>query len=90
MSRWRQLRLFLLSLVFVSALWVARLAHIALVGYATADGDPMILDNISPDGRPGSRRADLTPEQRNPPACQACAGVWSGADGKFLLLKENK
>jgi len=36
-------------------------AHMVLAFYPTADGEPVILDNLITDIRPASRRADLSP-----------------------------
>lgn len=36
-------------------------AHMVLAFYPTADGEPMILDNLITDIRPASRRTDLSP-----------------------------
>ncbi|MBR7799898.1 transglutaminase-like cysteine peptidase [Undibacterium fentianense] len=36
-------------------------AHMVLAYYPTADGEPLILDNLITDIRPASRRTDLSP-----------------------------
>ncbi|AMC37151.1 transglutaminase [Janthinobacterium sp. B9-8] len=36
-------------------------AHMVLTYYATADAEPLVLDNLLNDIRPASRRPDLTP-----------------------------
>lgn len=51
-------------------------AHMVLAFYATADAEPLILDNLINDLRPASRRPDLQPV-----FSFNSVGIWQGASG---------
>jgi predicted transglutaminase-like cysteine proteinase len=53
--------------------------HMVLAYYATAQAEPLILDNLVGDIRPASRRADLTPV-----FSFNSEGLWQGAGAQSL------
>lgn len=50
-----------LRITYVRALRLKVQAHMVLAYYASPDAEPLILDNLDPQVRPASQRADLEP-----------------------------